>query len=740
MRPGVTRRDLTRAAVRLVAAAAVSLVVSAQAAQPPTPPPTPPPDQSRQRDLVLQQPGPRKLPPGTVPRGYALVIGIGAYQNLDASKQLQFPETDAEAIYRVLVNHEGGSFPPENVRLLKGSQATLASIRHELEDWLPSVAQPADRVVVYFAGHGFVKDGRGYLAAWDVDPQHLETTAYPMTRLGDVLANRVKSQWKVLLTDACHSGKITAETTNDSLDQQFTSLPTNFLTLTASTEREQSYEDPKLATGFGFFTYFLEQAWTGRADNDPCDGRITADELVEYVRTNVRRYAKDRQLSQTPTARGDYEPGMILGVSTGCLDTGSSAPSMLGTAIVEVNMDEVDLYVDGKMVGKISKGKPLTIPQLSSGLHEFKGVRSGYEPERKEIMIAPGQEATVTLRIRYIRQIKKEALDFNEQGEKLFFSERSAVNPLNIVPVSRSQSTGDLRRARDLFSKALAADGNFVQAAYNLGQVNQLLSDEPASLEAYRQAITIDPAHIDARTSYAAVLIEQGDPDEAIRQLLEVARMEPSNDEVYAMLARAYWDKGAWDRCIELAEKALSLKPSNAQAHLWKADAIRQLAAAATDRERQTRLYRDARTDYREFLALTNYSTPAYEWLAFHFIGFHLGSRRHADRQPAYDALRSAGFLGLCLSEHKVGNPLRARDYCERALKHAPNDPIAYFLLGNVNRDLYNQSQACEYIKTARANYEKMIRLNPDLDEAKNARNYLVQIDGILPRLRCSGS
>ena len=134
---------------------------------------------------------------------------------------------------------------------------------------------------------------------------------------GDVLANRVKAGWKVLLTDACHSGKINAETTNEGLEAQWSALPASFLTLTATTEREQSFEDPQLATGFGFFTYYLVQAFRGYADADPCDGRITADELIEYVRSNVRRYARDRQLSQTPTARGDYEPDMLLGARPG---------------------------------------------------------------------------------------------------------------------------------------------------------------------------------------------------------------------------------------------------------------------------------------------------------------------------------------------------------------------------------------------------------------------------------------
>jgi hypothetical protein len=358
--------------------------------------------QPRPRDVTLgPAPGDVRAPV-VVPRGYALIVGISSYQNLDDSKQLRFPESDAAAIHRILISQEAGAFPAENVHVLLGRHATLANIRRELEVWLPSVAKPADRVVVYFAGHGFVKNGSGYLAPWDVDAARLEATAYPMSQLGQVLSQRVQAASKLLLTDACHSGKINAETTNENLDRQFNNLPTNFLTFTATTEREQSYEDPSLSTGFGFFTYFLTQALKGHADNDPCDGVVTVDELIEYVRSNVRRYAKDRQVTQTPTARGDYDPGMVLGVSASCLPT-TDGPSMLGTAVVEANLDGVNVYIDGEWAGTTGRGKPLVIPRLSTGLHEFKGVREGYAPETKRIMISPDQEVTVTLRIRYPR-------------------------------------------------------------------------------------------------------------------------------------------------------------------------------------------------------------------------------------------------------------------------------------------------------------------------------------------------
>jgi tetratricopeptide (TPR) repeat protein len=719
--------------MRLVLMLLFSITLAAQSQPPQT---AQPPDQ-RPRDLVLDKPKAAR-DVNAVPRGYALVVGVARYQNLDASKQLQFSESDAEAMYRVLINREGGSFPAENVRFLKGSQATLANIRRELEEWLPGVAQPADRVVVYFAGHGFVQNGKGYLAPWDVDPQRLDATAYPMSALGDVLAKRVKSNWKVLLTDACHSGKINAETTNEALEQQFSTLPASFLTLTATTEREQSFEDPNLSTGFGFFTYFLVQAFRGYADNDPCDGVITADELVEYVRSNVRRYARERQLSQTPTARGDYEPEMALGVAQGCLGTADKAPSMLGTAIVESNMDDVELYIDGSLVGKLSKSKPLVVPSLPSGVHEFRAVKAGYEPDRKEVMIAPGQESTVSVRIRYVRKIDKAVLDLNDEGEKLLYTQRSSTSLRNLVPANRRQSDDDLKRAADLFTRALARDATFAQAAYNLGQAQQLLQNHEQSVAAFRKAIALDPTHVDARTAYAGALVESGDADEAIRQLTEVRRLEAGNDEALAMLSRAYWDKAAWRQAVEAADEALKIRPSNAQAHLWKADALRQMAAIEKDPARQRTTYALAREHYREFIDLTNISTPAAEFFAFHFIGFGLGSKRHADRQGAYDSLRGSGFLGLCLSEHKIGNSLRAREYCQRALQHTPRDPIAYFILGNVNRDLYNVRHSCADITAARTSYARMLEINVEVEEAKNARNYLAQIDQLLPKLGCA--
>src|SRR5512143_2341167 len=103
----------------------------------------------QQRDLKYETGAeaakPAKPPASVViPRSYALVVGIAKYQNLSDKDQLQFSERDAEAIYSILISPEGGNFHAENVHRLIGQRATLANLRRELEQWLPTAAGEGD--------------------------------------------------------------------------------------------------------------------------------------------------------------------------------------------------------------------------------------------------------------------------------------------------------------------------------------------------------------------------------------------------------------------------------------------------------------------------------------------------------------------------------------------------------------------------------------------------------------------
>src|ERR1019366_3287226 len=112
--------------------------------------------QPQQRDLKVERldtvPAAKPL---QIPVSYAVIVGISRYRNLADKDQLQFAERYAQSIFTALISPEGGNFRVENVHLLTGDKATLANVRREIGTWLPSVAKPDDRVLIYFAGHGF---------------------------------------------------------------------------------------------------------------------------------------------------------------------------------------------------------------------------------------------------------------------------------------------------------------------------------------------------------------------------------------------------------------------------------------------------------------------------------------------------------------------------------------------------------------------------------------------------------
>ena len=172
-----------------------------------------------------------------------------------------------------------------------------------------------------------------------------------MDDLGKDIGTKIHGKWKVLITDACHSGAITPEDDTAQVNHSLLNLNISTFSLTASRDREQSFESPQWGGGHGIFTYYVIRGLEGEADASG-DGIVTADELADYVRTNVRLATKTLQ---NPTSdRGSFDPNMVLaynpGRSSKCTGGCSGAPRF-GTLIVQTNMDGVELWLDDKNVG-----------------------------------------------------------------------------------------------------------------------------------------------------------------------------------------------------------------------------------------------------------------------------------------------------------------------------------------------------------------------------------------------------
>ena len=513
-------------------------------------PPPRPPQQQQQRDLTIEKLGTETTPPKTViiPRSYAVIVGISRYKNLTQKQQLQFPERDAQAIKTILINPEGGSFKEENVHVLLGPQATLAKVRDEIGNWLPSKAQDGDRVLIYFAGHGFIdpNNGRGYLAPYDIDPRHIDTTGYPMEELASVVGGKIHATSKILFTDACHSGVISPEDTQK-VNQKLTDLNQSLFSLTASRDRESSFETSELEGGHGVFTYYLVKGLEGQADLTPRDGTVTADELQEYVHTQVREYVSQHGGgSQNPTSgRGGYDPEMLLSYVPANADPAIPPAPKFGGLIFETNMDGVEIILDGNPIGVLNKGKTLPVPGLSPGQHTVQGVKNGYEPDGpRQVTVYPGREDPVSVKILVPRHHNKEAMDLVIQGTKEYLKE------------------ANYRKAAATFEKAFQLDPTYSQAAYYLARSYNALFEEQKAEPYFKKALQIDPDYVEARATYAGMLLDTGSVDEALIQINTVLVRDPNHVDALTQQAQALRFKALYPQSIDAARKAVQLAPT----------------------------------------------------------------------------------------------------------------------------------------------------------------------------------
>jgi tetratricopeptide (TPR) repeat protein len=667
------------------------------------------------RDLSLERlASPQILKaPLRVPRGYAVVIGISRYEHLAVEKHLRFAETDAERVYSTLISKEGGNIEFENVKELIGPKATLANIKDALEVWLPSHAQETDRVVVYFVGHGFAdQEGRGYLVPYDLDLQKLSETAYSMQRLGEVFSKNVRAHWKILLIDACHSGKIALDTTPGRVNDSIRGLPQGFLTLTSSRASEQSFEDADLDGGSGVFTYFLVRGWMGEADVDPRDGVVSADELVSYVKREVKNYAKQRGQQQTPLEFGDFPDDMVLGFNPVIREKLTADLPQLsnGTLVIETNLDGVEVFADDKSCGTAGPGKPLRLPGLASGAHTVRGVRMGYEPVSVEVNVIPGGEQTVSLRMLHERAVRPQAKLLCDRALAIW--ERSYASP------------SDLNKAADDLSRALKEEPTYSQAALALCRVKEAQGDTAAALKSCLLAIKIDRDYVEARSMTGVLFMESGDYPEAVRQLQQAAAEDRQSTFVASLLAEALFLADRPKEAEEAANRAVQLDRASGQAYLIRGEA-----------RRVQQNFDEAIEDYHRAIEVQEFGSGVLRKAAYWAIG--TGMRKHrSGTQFLYRSQKASAYFGLCAAELGRDNYFRAIKYCQNSLTTEAGDPETLVVLGECYTRLFNADNRHTYLLAAKENFEAALRVNPDLEQAGVLRQKLREIHELLSEVR----
>ncbi len=142
--------------------------------------------------------------------GYALIVGVGHYR---FAPYLNVPCTvnDAEAVAKVLSDPHFCGYPPANVTLLTGEQATRDEVLTAL-DALAKRTTPTDTILLFYSGHGeYSADGAYVLTTHDTRFDNrgkvAAGTAVSQTDLIKTLRD-IPAQRMLVLINACHAGEL----------------------------------------------------------------------------------------------------------------------------------------------------------------------------------------------------------------------------------------------------------------------------------------------------------------------------------------------------------------------------------------------------------------------------------------------------------------------------------------------------------------------------------------------------
>ena len=230
--------------------------------------------------------------------GYAVVVGVGEYGRRDIPPA-PHAQRDARAVAHYLIHTLG--FPPDQVRLVEGSEATKGKLEGLIEHWLPGNVGPGSTVVLYFSGHGIpsATDGSPYLLPWDADLSLLDSTALELRHVQDALG-AMDARRTLVLLDACYSGIGDRSVAHQARPVIRIDTPRNegrAITISASAPDGLAYVEEQAR--HGRFTYWLLRALRGTAADRDGSGSLTVRELFDFVQDGMVRAG---QLANQPQA------------------------------------------------------------------------------------------------------------------------------------------------------------------------------------------------------------------------------------------------------------------------------------------------------------------------------------------------------------------------------------------------------------------------------------------------------
>jgi hypothetical protein len=246
---------------------------------------------------------------------YLIIIAVEDYiENSDFPK-VSYAKKDAEDLIEAFKKM---GYDDEDFVVLINEKATRTAIIQKVKK-ISERALENDRIIFYFAGHGFYENGENLLGSVDAIKTAKPDTCVPMNILLGYFKKSV-SKHKILFLDCCHSGFEAGEYIRDGLDSfeadelvyQF-SKEEYFIGFASCKTNQTSFSHPNLKNGV--WSHFLIKALSGDADGIYTKGLLFSDNLQAFINKQTAEYVKLNTVAkkdQTPIKFGSETDKFII--------------------------------------------------------------------------------------------------------------------------------------------------------------------------------------------------------------------------------------------------------------------------------------------------------------------------------------------------------------------------------------------------------------------------------------------